>query len=425
MALKGQRFNIDLSSNQFLEGDDDSQSRGGGSMPVLPLNDISERPVGGTAPSAPNIKPTPGGFPTHKKRVARSKFKSEQSNREQTDSRTGNNSVQDFASRPAALPTEPKHAVSQRQSINEENEQKLASMSTAEIDREREELFKGLNPSLIERLLKRSTIDEPEPDTDESQRQSAAEQGAAVDEDGFHSSSNEAQNTQSTKHVHFAQSNDDEVQEDVTDVAPQPSLEDAAVRGAAFHFPKPHQPPPLDPSSPSFFQDLHQKYFASLPADPSKLAWMQDVEPDSSYSPNSELVQIPNLRFNFKGSLIPPKQAENVSVTEGLHHHGDAPSSAGYTIPELARLARSSMATQRCIAYQTLGRIMYRLGIGEFGAHDEKIPKGLWKCINDGQVTSTLQEEANKKNGHVSANAYAVEALWLWRKGGGQKLEAV
>ena len=54
-------------------------------------------------------------------------------------------------------------------------------------------------------------------------------------------------------------------------------------------------------------------------------------------------------------------------MTAGLHHHGAAPEDAGYTIGELAHLARSTVPAQRCVAFQTLGRVLYRLGRGEFG----------------------------------------------------------
>ena len=63
------------------------------------------------------------------------------------------------------------------------------------------------------------------------------------------------------------------------------------------------------------------------------------------------------LRFDFDGQLIPPSQ-KTVSSFEGLHHHGDDPTEAGYTIPELLRLSRSAFSGQRTLALQTLTAIL-------------------------------------------------------------------
>jgi RNA polymerase II-associated protein 1 len=110
-------------------------------------------------------------------------------------------------------------------------------------------------------------------------------------------------------------------------------------------------------------------------------------------------------------------------VTKGLHHHGDAPEAAGYTIPELARLARSAFPAQRCVAFQTLGRILYRLGKGEWGAEGSDMATGLWRCVAEGRVLEGLQEAAERER-HLSAKSYAIEAVWNWQQGGGQLWKA-
>ncbi len=127
------------------------------------------------------------------------------------------------------------------------------------------------------------------------------------------------------------------------------------------HFPRPHAPD-LDPSDPDFLENLHQKYFPDLPADPSKLAWMAPIpsegslaDRDSPYHPGQDSLAVSQLRFNFMGRLLPPRIARAIPVSKGLHHHGEAPEAAGYTIIELARLARSVVPSQRCLAFQTLG----------------------------------------------------------------------
>ena len=39
---------------------------------------------------------------------------------------------------------------------------------------------------------------------------------------------------------------------------------------------------------------------------------------------------------------------------------------AGYTLGELAHLARSTLAGQRCLSIQTLGRILHKLGLHKY-----------------------------------------------------------
>jgi hypothetical protein len=212
-----------------------------------------------------------------------------------------------------------------------------------------------------------------------------------------------------------------------------PSPPDGSV-----HFPRPPSAPELDPNSDTFLDELHEKYFPTLSHDPSKLAWMIPAtdEENATYDPSQSTLTPADLRFNFKGALIPPSVANSLSTDLGLHHHGEAPSAAGYTIPELARLSRSSFAAQRCIAFQTLGRILYRLGIGEFGNENDmdvhgpdgeraKMAKGLWEAVEESRVVESLTEEAKKEIGHQTSIAMAQEAVWNWRRGGGRQRKAV
>jgi len=68
---------------------------------------------------------------------------------------------------------------------------------------------------------------------------------------------------------------------------------------------------------------------------------------------------------------------------------------------------------------------------GEAGEEEDEdvggaaeLEKGLWACIKEGRVLETLQQEVNKQGGHMSAKAYATEALWLWQQGGGKQVRA-
>jgi len=52
------------------------------------------------------------------------------------------------------------------------------------------------------------------------------------------------------------------------------------------------------------------------------------------------------------------------------------------------------------------------------------IENGLWRCLQEGRVLEGLEEAAAMKGGHLSVKAYATEALWLWQKGGGKRMQA-
>src|ERR1019366_9475307 len=134
-------------------------------------------------------------------------------------------------------------------------------------------------------------------------------------------------------------------------------------------------------------------------------------------------------RFSFKGQIISPDIARSLPTNIGLHHHGDEPDAAGYTISELGLLARSAFPAQRCIAIQTLGRILYRLGKGEFDDEANAInngsgaglTQGIWDEVDQARITDTLTEWANKESGHRTTIALAQEAVWNWQQGGGRK----
>ncbi len=89
-----------------------------------------------------------------------------------------------------------------------------------------------------------------------------------------------------------------------------------------------------------------------------KLEWMSEIparDINSQYS---------TARFDFNGNLL--NQTENVSYKLGLHHHGNEPDLAGYSIDELVHLTRSSFDQQRTLAIQTLSNIIEKAQCGEY-----------------------------------------------------------
>lgn len=405
------------------------------------VKDIQEKSTSARVrpPQAPTSNFTSNGFPMHRKRIGPSKFKEARSDANGTASKPDATLTQPPSfSQPS---TDETFSQRERREIDKENNRRLASMSEAEIDQERKDLMQGLSPNLLQRLLRRANMEEDDQPQDFPGIVSTKADTSHPLEQGKLPVSKLA-----AKRVAFAEAEDNgglpEVPDGRNDIevdsahengssepAPPPSiLTDPLPSGLPplIHFPKApsQQEPDLDPNSTTFLTDLHTKYFPDTPIDPSILAWMSDPTPtDTTYSPSASDLPITALRFSFRGKLIPPALSTQIPTTKGLHHHGDSPGSAGYTIGELAHLARSSFPSQRCIAFQTLGRILYRLGKGEFvgGEEGDVVEQGLWACVRQGRVLNTLKEEATKKGGHVSAKAYAVDALWLWRMGGGKE----
>ena len=192
---------------------------------------------------------------------------------------------------------------------------------------------------------------------------------------------------------------------------------------------------PLDINDPNFNEELHRKFFPDLPQEPEKLTWMQQVNTEAMG--DGVLHDVSACRFDFKGNMVPPNRKLE-TTNDGLHHHSEDPELAGYTIPELAHLAMSKFPAQRCIAIQTLGRILFKLGkqsysqlVPEVDAETYKEEGGskqiinkiyfmFWDLVKDCQVIDALQLAADEsKTPNLSVRNYAIDALWLWKQGSG------
>jgi hypothetical protein len=436
MDLRGQRFTVDLSDDDDERGSDSRiPSSAAPSIPGAFIGDIQER-ASTTPPTAPKLKSSTSGFPEHKKRTRVSAFKQQRSGSTvpvSSASHKGHASPRNQTPPTNRNKTDPNFDEEERKQIDVENNRRLASMSAEEIDEERQELLSALDPSLIERLLKRANLDQGRGDTGiEKAPTKVAEQEekeqsilTKVEDVAVSAPKPTGKPVATPKSVRFE---DDEAPTEPIELQPVsniPCTSAVKLMQPSIHFPSAPQAPELDPSDPEFFENLHKQYFPSLPADPSKLAWAAPIpthgslaDQESPYYPGLDGVAPSALRFGFRGGVLPPRIARAVPVTKGLHHHGEAPEAAGYTIPELARLSRSAFPAQRSMAFQTLGRIMYRLGRGDFNQGGGELVKGIRKCLEDGKVTQTLEEAASAEGGHQASKAHATMALWLQHIGG-------
>ena len=412
--------------------------------PTLLINDIVEHDTSKKKPVTFDDGPISStGFPQHKRRWKTSAFKQRRAGEAtgaQQQSKSEGTKPQDTSSKADMETVE-------KERIDRENQQKLASMSPDEIAQAQQDIMNGLNPALIQRLLSRANIDEqtgPSPfDPPQPEKEETAEPPPTIkveDVDKVEASKNIPAATarppkpsvESVPETDFSKPKAtstkkiaDDYDEDKAPPQIPPDLFPITDQPKSVHFPVPPALPDLDPSDPNFLATLHEKYFPNLPADPSKLAWMAPIptedspaDKDSSYYPHPE-IPVNALRFDFQGRFLSPRVSRSIPSSKGLHHHGDAPEAAGYTVAELAHLARSAVPAQRCMAFQTLGRILYRLGLGEWGkSEDHPIAMGVWGAVKKGRVLDTLTEAAMTEGGHRGSRAYATEALWLFEKGG-------
>ncbi|PWW78116.1 hypothetical protein C7212DRAFT_293794 [Tuber magnatum] len=361
-----------------------------------------------TVPVLPPNAPQGTGFPGHRNRVrGPSKFK------QRMQGTLPKNQTKDTLT---PMRTE-------RQMISDQNEQRIANMSLDDIEKEQKELMEKLPPGLIERFLKKAEMGDGE--VHGSFKDLRVDGDESKSGPGFKPASEDRPRPSDRPKL---------IKKVTFENKPPPAVDGSENLSPAvnMHFPKPTattEIDELDPDSPEFLKKLHTKYFPSLPADPSRLAWMVPIsseEDRSSYHPSQPDLSASALRFDFKANLLPPRVSRELPGHLGLHHHAAAPNAAGYTIPELAHLARSTFPTQRCMAIQTLGRVLYRLGRGtEQGGYGiEEIVQGLWKCMAEGRVIEGLEEAAAATGGHMSVKAYSTDALWLWQKGGGHRWKA-
>ncbi|KAK4131450.1 hypothetical protein BT67DRAFT_155978 [Trichocladium antarcticum] len=425
---------------------------------TLEIFDIKEREISDIKP--PSF-PTPSatGFPAPRKRV--SAFK-QQRQAKATVSAAPAAPVASSTPRPGVAadqngaPSQQGPAMDERRGIDEENKAVLDSMSPGDRAAAQKELFDSFDPKFLQMLLRRANLDPigpspfdapPTETPPSSDRPPPAKPLQATVEDDPEPSSG-AGTSPAPKRRADKPKKTVAFDEDAAPPAAPPSLfpattiprpqpppsDDLAHNHINTHFPQPPRIPDLDPADPDFLETMHRKYFPNLPADPSKLAWMAPIPtPDSAadrespYYPGQDSLSVAALRFDFRGALLPPRVSRAIPANQGLHHHGEAPEAAGYTIPELARLARSAVPAQRCLAYQTLGRMLYRLGRGDWGVgaggrdgDEDDLVFSMWRCFREGKVLESLEEEAGQPEGkgHLSCKAYATEALWLFEKGG-------
>ncbi|KAG1295779.1 hypothetical protein G6F66_004033 [Rhizopus arrhizus] len=109
---------------------------------------------------------------------------------------------------------------------------------------------------------------------------------------------------------------------------------------------------------------MKEKYFADVPLENDKLAWIDDrflsvpqEQEKEEEGMASEVEKVyRKVRFDLQGSVC----RGEIPVHKGLHHHGDEPEKAGYTLAELFYLMRSQVPSQRALVLTIVARIIER-----------------------------------------------------------------
>lgn len=94
-----------------------------------------------------------------------------------------------------------------------------------------------------------------------------------------------------------------------------------------------------------------------------KLSWLKDLpQPTTDHSETGTAA-----RFDFEGNLV--TSDEGIDVKLGLHHHGNEPERAGYSLEELFHLCRSTNTQQRLLSLKTLANIITKARNGDLEGH--------------------------------------------------------
>ncbi|XP_039641751.1 RNA polymerase II-associated protein 1 [Perca fluviatilis] len=263
--------------------------------------------------------------------------------------------------------------------IHRENQVKLQAMSPSEILQEQRKLLSQLDPRLVDFVRSRKAQSVPS--------------SASV-----------------SKQPQGKSSKDNFPLENVS----RESDSSAAAAAAAVLFQKPQEvemegeeelppQPPAAVTEDDLLLKPQKEWVHMDKLEPEKLEWMRDL-PSPRRKGTKKAMQ---ARFDFAGSLIPP--TEDLPTHLGLHHHGEEPERAGYSLQELFLLSRSQLIQQRSLALSTLANILSKARSGEY------------LSVLQGSVVSTLLDAGllfllrfaldDGVEGVITAAVHALKAL--------------
>jgi RPAP1-like, C-terminal len=155
-----------------------------------------------------------------------------------------------------------------------------------------------------------------------------------------------------------------------------------------------------------------------------KLAWMKDVDGEGESKSKRHYANfVEEMRFDAKGSprnVQGQRQhvvASSLDDERELHHHGDEPGQPGYTIRELFRLCRSTVAAQRVFALQVIAAIVRRLRSGGW-ATTTIAAETVWRRLVDVGLPLLLRASIDDTSSiAIASGLAALHALLCPAKG--------
>ncbi|XP_019742793.1 RNA polymerase II-associated protein 1 isoform X2 [Hippocampus comes] len=211
--------------------------------------------------------------------------------------------------------------------IHRENQEKILAMSQSEIQEEQTRLLSQLDPSLVEFVRSRRAASVPAPSSSHERPE-----GKSSEESVHLSSDSTSVAAPSPKPKDVEMEEEEEEEEELSPLSAMIDL-------------------PVKPQKEWVHMDQ---------LEPEKLEWMGDIPPPRKTRTKKAM----QARFDFNGTLIPP--TEDLPTHLGLHHHGDEPERAGYSLQELFLLSRSQLIQQRSLALSTLRNILLKARAGDY-----------------------------------------------------------
>ncbi|KAI8884184.1 hypothetical protein K501DRAFT_332854 [Backusella circina FSU 941] len=163
--------------------------------------------------------------------------------------------------------------------------------------------------------------------------------------------------------------------------------------------------------------EMKKTYFEDVPLEADKLAWLDERFDTSSKEKDEKVTDdsVPTeeeriyrtLRFDLHGEFI--DGTADIPRHKGLHHHGDEPDKAGYTLSELFYLSRSQVPSQRALVWTTLARIIEHA--------KERKEKACWPSIlqvflgKEHQAAIYIRSALDDR--HLNVLSSAIQALSL------------
>ncbi|KAG0170034.1 RNA polymerase II associated protein 1 [Apophysomyces sp. BC1034] len=161
---------------------------------------------------------------------------------------------------------------------------------------------------------------------------------------------------------------------------------------------------------------MKSKYFADVPLESEKLAWMdsrfmsQEDQPSETKKEAEAQDQIyRQLRFDLQGLPVNPEL--DIPRHRGLHHHGDEPEKAGYTLAELFHLVRSQVPSQRAMVLTTIARILWQAKARVDRDTSELNWSGVMDVFKRKDVAATVYLRSALDDRHLVVLVSAVQAM--------------